>query len=93
MPWLHGTLYATILEAKDLPDDKNTGLNLKIPGAKSGLGSKLMKGLKSVDEAVGEPLQTMPSCAAASSVACRHTAVMAGISCIDCCTCSGPNEC
>ena len=25
MPWLHGTLYATILEAKDLPDDTNLG--------------------------------------------------------------------
>jgi C2 domain len=54
MPWLHGTLYATILEAKDLPMDTNTGLNLKVPGSKTGLGSKLMKGLKSVDQAVGE---------------------------------------
>ena len=39
-----------------MPDDKNTGFNIKtkIPGTKAGLGSKLMKGLKSMDEAVGE---------------------------------------
>ncbi len=72
MPWLHGTLYATIVEAKDLPMDTNTGLNFNIPGTKSGLGSKLMKGLKSMDQAVGETLDCN-GCVAALGARCCCT--------------------
>jgi len=55
MPWLHGTLYATVLEARDLPDDNNLGINVKtsIPGAKSKFGGMLMKGIKTMEEGVG----------------------------------------
>lgn len=62
MPWLHGTLYATVLEARDLPDDKNLGINVKasIPGSKTKIGGMLMKGIKQVEEGVGEHCHSGP---------------------------------
>lgn len=55
MVWLHGTLYVSVLEARDLPDDDNLGLDLagKVSGGK--VGGMFSSALKSVEKAAGAP--------------------------------------
>jgi hypothetical protein len=51
MVWLHGTLTASILEAKDLPDDDNIGLDL---ASKVGTGGGMFSSaLRSVERVAG----------------------------------------
>mmetsp|Transcript_18608 Transcript_18608/g.56169 ORF Transcript_18608/g.56169 Transcript_18608/m.56169 type:complete len:842 (-) Transcript_18608:570-3095(-) len=60
MGWLHGTLYITILEARDLPMDENLGMDLAgkmqsgVPGGNTKLGNMFGSALRSVEKAAAK---------------------------------------
>lgn len=62
MVWLHGTLHVSVLEARNLPDDDNLGLDLagKVRGGKK--PGMFSSALKSVEKAAGDSCscQTRP---------------------------------